>query len=78
MSTTVAVRSFHGYFGRDKLGSFVIVLLEQMFVLLFKSTDNYLYLKSSSLFSIVGFYSHANEVGFLALDLKIEVKSITN
>lgn len=47
-----------------------------MFVLLFKSTDNYLYLKSSSLFSIVGFHSHANEVGFLHW-IKVEVKSIT-
>ena len=46
-----------------------------MFVLLFKSTDNYLYLKSRSLFSIVSFYSHAS--GFFALDLKVAVKSIT-
>lgn len=49
-----------------------------MFVLLFESNDYYLYLKSSSLFSIVSFYSHANEVGFFALDLKVAVKSITN
>lgn len=46
----------------------------QMFVLLFKSTDNYLYLKTSSLFAIVGFYSQANEVGFLHWIKKLKLK----